>query len=59
MGRRAAELLLAQLSGDTSPPRTLVLATELVQRGSTAPPVRRRSQCPAGVARKGCRLFAA
>lgn len=43
MGRRAAELLLGQLSGDTSAPRTLVLATELVERGSTArPPGRRR-----------------
>jgi LacI family transcriptional regulator len=43
MGRRAAELLLGQLSGDTSAPRTLVLATELVQRGSTARPPRQRA----------------
>lgn len=52
MGRRAAELLLGQLSGDTSAPRTLVLATELVERGSTGAPPRRRSQRPAGVAGK-------
>lgn len=44
MGRRAAELLLGQLSGDTSAPRTLVLSTELVERGSTAPPSRRRQR---------------
>ncbi len=48
MGRRAAELLLGQLSGDTSAPRTLVLATELVQRGSTARPPRRRQTAPRG-----------
>jgi LacI family transcriptional regulator len=52
MGRRAAELLLGQLEGDTSAPRTLVLATELVQRGSTAAPPRQRPQRPARAARK-------
>jgi LacI family transcriptional regulator len=52
MGRRAAELLLGQLGGDTSAPRTLVLATELVQRGSTAPPNRQRVQRPRQVDRK-------
>ena len=38
IGRRAAELLLSQIQGDHSSPRTLVLSTELVVRGSTAPP---------------------
>ncbi len=38
VGRRAAELLLGQVEGDQSAPRTLVLATELVVRGSTAAP---------------------
>jgi LacI family transcriptional regulator len=34
MGRRAAELLFARLSGDERPPRRIVLSTELVARGS-------------------------
>jgi LacI family transcriptional regulator len=38
IGREAARLLMAQLDGDQSAPRTLVLPTELVVRGSTAPP---------------------
>jgi LacI family transcriptional regulator len=36
IGRRAAELLMSQLSDQKSEPRTLVLSTELVERGSTA-----------------------
>jgi len=40
MGRRAAELLLGQINGDTSAPRTVVLSTELVERRSTAAPPR-------------------
>jgi LacI family transcriptional regulator, galactose operon repressor len=32
MGRRAADLLFARLSGDESPPRRIVLPTELVVR---------------------------
>ncbi len=38
IGREAARLLMAQLDGDQTPPRTLVLPTELVVRGSTAAP---------------------
>jgi LacI family transcriptional regulator len=38
MGRNAAEILMGQIRGDGPGPRTLVLSTELVQRGSTAPP---------------------
>jgi LacI family transcriptional regulator len=34
MGRQAANLLFARLSGDESPPRRIVLPTELVVRGS-------------------------
>jgi LacI family transcriptional regulator len=34
MGRRAAELLFARLSGDERPPQRIVLSTELVVRGS-------------------------
>jgi LacI family transcriptional regulator len=40
IGREAARLLMAQLDGDQAAPRTLVLPTELVVRGSTAPPAR-------------------
>ena len=38
IGRRAAEMLLSQIAGDRSPPRTLILSTELITRGSTAAP---------------------
>jgi LacI family transcriptional regulator len=38
MGRNAAEMLMGQITGEGSGPRTLVLSTELVERGSTAPP---------------------
>jgi DNA-binding LacI/PurR family transcriptional regulator len=38
MGRNAAEMLMGQIAGTGSGPRTLVLSTELVVRGSTAPP---------------------
>ena len=38
IGRRAAELLIGQIEGDQSAPRTLVVATELVVRGSTGAP---------------------
>ena len=34
IGRRAAELIFARLEGDASPPRTAVVRTRLVQRGS-------------------------
>jgi LacI family transcriptional regulator len=34
MGRRAAEMLFARLSGDERPPQRIVLPTELVLRGS-------------------------
>ena len=40
MGRNAAEMLMGQINGNGSGPRTLVLSTELVVRGSTAPPAR-------------------
>ena len=38
MGRQAARLLMAALSGTPAPSRTLVLPHELVVRDSTAPP---------------------
>jgi LacI family transcriptional regulator, galactose operon repressor len=38
MGRRTADLLFARLSGDESPPRRIVLPTELVVRGSEEVP---------------------
>jgi LacI family transcriptional regulator len=38
MGRRAANLLFARLSGDESPPQRIVLPTELVVRGSEEVP---------------------
>ena len=38
MGRNAAEMLMGQINGTGAGPRTLVLSTELVVRGSTAPP---------------------
>jgi LacI family transcriptional regulator len=34
LGTAAAELLLARLGGDASPPRSIVIPTELIQRGS-------------------------
>ncbi|MGH3415247.1 MAG: substrate-binding domain-containing protein, partial [Actinocrinis sp.] len=34
LGRRSAELLFARLTGDDSPPRTVMLPTVLVPRGS-------------------------
>jgi LacI family transcriptional regulator len=37
MGERAAQALFARLLGDESPPRTVVLPTRLVVRGSGAP----------------------
>lgn len=40
MGRRGAELLLAQINEEGTEPRTVVLATELVERRSTAKPRR-------------------
>jgi LacI family transcriptional regulator len=43
MGRRAAELLLGQIRGDTSAPRTIVLSTELVERRSSGHPPKRPS----------------
>jgi LacI family transcriptional regulator len=36
-GRSAAEMLMGQITGEGSGPQTLVLSTELVERGSTAP----------------------
>ena len=41
VGRQAADLLLSQIEGDHSEPRTLILSTELVERGSTAAPPQR------------------
>lgn len=38
IGRQAAEMLVAQINEDGATPRTLVLPTELIVRGSTAPP---------------------
>jgi LacI family transcriptional regulator len=38
IGRQAAELLIGQITGDDTTPRTLVLSTELVVRDSTGPP---------------------
>lgn len=41
LGHRAAELLFGRLDGNTDPPRTVVLGTELVARGSgEIPPAR-------------------
>jgi LacI family transcriptional regulator len=40
LGVRAAELLLERLQSETAQPRTLLLETRLVERGSTAPPPR-------------------
>jgi LacI family transcriptional regulator len=42
LGFRAAELLLERLQSDDAQPRTLLLETRLVERGSTAPPPVRR-----------------
>jgi LacI family transcriptional regulator len=42
MGHSAAELLLGQMNDDSAKPRTVVLATELIERQSTAKPRRRR-----------------
>ena len=42
IGREAARLLMGQLDREDTAPRTLVLPTELVVRGSTAAPRRRR-----------------
>ncbi len=41
LGVRAAELLLERLQSETAQPRTLLLETRLVERGSTAPPPQR------------------
>ena len=41
LGTQAAELLLERLQSEHAPARTLLLATRLVVRGSTAPPPRR------------------
>jgi LacI family transcriptional regulator, galactose operon repressor len=38
VGRRAAEMLIDQIDRDHSEQRTVVLSTELIERGSTAPP---------------------
>ncbi len=38
LGVRAAELLLERLQDETAQPRTLLLETRLIERGSTAPP---------------------
>jgi LacI family transcriptional regulator len=38
LGRRAAEMLIARLSGDESPPRVDVMATDFLARRSVAPP---------------------
>jgi LacI family transcriptional regulator len=38
VGREAAQLLISQIEGGGTAPRTLVLPTRLVVRGSTAPP---------------------
>lgn len=40
MGHRAAELLVGQISGESTKPRTVVLSTELIERKSTAAPGR-------------------
>jgi LacI family transcriptional regulator len=45
LGATAAELMLEQLQGGDAPPRQLLLAPELVIRGSTAP-VRRQPSAP-------------
>jgi LacI family transcriptional regulator len=41
MGHSAAELLLGQINDESAKPRTVVLATELVERQSTAKPRKR------------------
>lgn len=41
IGRQSAQLLIGQIDGDQPVPRTLVLPTELVVRGSTRAPRRR------------------
>jgi LacI family transcriptional regulator len=38
LGRRAAEMLIARLSGDETPPRVNVMATDFLSRRSVAPP---------------------
>jgi LacI family transcriptional regulator len=38
LGRRAAETLIARLSGDETPPRVHVMATDFLARRSVAPP---------------------
>jgi LacI family transcriptional regulator len=43
MGHRAAELLMGQIKEEGSTPRAVVLSTELVKRGSTAPPRTRKA----------------
>jgi LacI family transcriptional regulator, galactose operon repressor len=40
LGRTAARLLLARLDGDHSPPRHVVVPTQLVPRGSGEIPAR-------------------
>jgi LacI family transcriptional regulator len=39
LGRRAAELLLARISGDEEPPRLHMMATDFLSRMSVAPPL--------------------
>jgi LacI family transcriptional regulator len=51
LGATAAALMLEQLQGAPGPPRQLLLAPELVVRGSTAPPSRRRRRRPARAAK--------
>jgi LacI family transcriptional regulator len=38
VGRAAAKLLLARLGGDTSPPRSITIGSELILRASCGPP---------------------
>ncbi len=38
LGATAARALLGRIEGEGGPPRTFVLATELIHRGSTGPP---------------------
>jgi LacI family transcriptional regulator len=38
VGRAAAKLLLSRLSGDTTPPRNIIVSSELILRASSAPP---------------------
>jgi hypothetical protein len=40
LGRRAAEMLFAEIEGGSSPAITVVLRPELVVRGSTCPPAK-------------------